>query len=302
MFKKKFFSMISIITLASILLVGCNTGEDETSESEELQITASFSVIADVVEQVAGERANVDYVVPIGEEPHEHEPVPSDFQKVTDSDVFFVNGLGLEEWLESLMDNVTDTPAVEVSAGIEPIKLSDGETDDPHTWLDPNNVNVFVDNILEKLIEIDPDGEDLYRENAETYKQELAELDEMIQEKVEQVPEENRLIVLSEDAFIYFGAAYGFETEGVWELNAHEEGTPQQIARVVDLLGDHDIPYVFLESTINPVHMETVSSNSGVPIYDMTVYTDAVAEEGDASSYIGMMEHNVEAITSALSE
>ncbi|MDV2582902.1 metal ABC transporter solute-binding protein, Zn/Mn family [Alkalibacillus haloalkaliphilus] len=302
MFKKKIISMISIITLASILLVGCNTGEDEATESEELQVTASFSVIADIVEQVAGERANVDYVVPIGEEPHEHEPVPSDFQKVTDSDLFFVNGLGLEEWLESLMDNVTDTPAVELSEGIDTIKLADGETDDPHAWLDPNNVNTFVDNILDELIEIDPDGEEVYRENAENYKQELADLDEMIQEKVEQVPEENRLIVLSEDAFIYFGAAYGLETEGIWELNAHEEGTPQQIARVVDLLGERDIPYVFLESTINPVHMETVSSDSGVPIYDMTIFTDAVAEDGDASSYIGMMEHNVEAITSALTE
>ncbi|GAA0454089.1 metal ABC transporter solute-binding protein, Zn/Mn family [Alkalibacillus silvisoli] len=305
MFNNKIFNMVSVAALSIIFLIGCTSEQEDAPETEadrELQLTASFSVIADIVEEIAGDRAHVDYIVPIGEEPHEHEPVPSDFQKVTDSDVFFVNGLGLEEWLESLMDNVTDTPVFEVSEGLDPIQLSDGETDDPHAWLDPNKVHTFVDNILDRLIEMDPNGEEVYQENADNYKQQLTELDEKIKESVEQVPEENRFILLSEDAFIYFGAAYDFETDGIWELNSHEEGTPQQIARIVDLLGERGIPYVFLETTLNPVHMEAVSSDSGVPIYDMTIYTDAVAEEGDASNYIGMMEHNLEAIVSALSE
>ncbi|MBB5174221.1 metal ABC transporter solute-binding protein, Zn/Mn family [Texcoconibacillus texcoconensis] len=308
MFKSKsLLSALGLLFVSGSILMGCSEETDDQEanqgETEQLELTASFSVLADVVDEVVGDRGTVDYIVPLGEEPEEHEPTPSDFEKVTDSDLFFVNGLGLESWLESMMDNVTDTPAAEVTGGITPIPLSEGNADDPHAWLNPALVKTYVDNIVEELVELDPEGESTFTENAESFKEELNELDAWIEEQTEQIPEEHRFITISEDALVYFGEAYGFETEGIWELNAHEEGTPQQISRLVDMVTERGIPYVFIETTVSPNYMETVSENAGVPIFEEVIYSDALGEEGTGVySYIDMMEHNVEAIVEALGQ
>lgn len=283
-----------------------NDEEDNNEEADadgDLHVTASFSVLADIVEQVGGDRVTVDYIVPRGEEPEEHEPTPSDFEAVTDSEAFFINGMGLESWLESMMENVADTPSVELSDGVEGIPLEDSDAYDPHAWLNPENVSTYVDNLVEELTSLDPEGEEAYQENAEAFKEELTELDSWIEETLADVPEENRFLTISEDALVYFGERYDFETAGIWELNAHEEGTPQQISSLVDHLTEQEVPYVFIESTVNPNYMETVSDNSGVPIYEEMLYTDAIGEDDTGIlTYIDMMEHNVEAFADALGE
>ncbi len=280
-----------------------DNSEEEANGEEELLITTSFSIMADFAENILGDRGTVEYIVPIGEEPHEYEPVPSDFQRVSDSEVFYVNGLDLEEWLQGLIDNTGDVPIVELSEGIDPVALEGDDGNDPHAWLAPGLAPVYVENLVEDLVERDPEGEEEYRENAEQYLEELDELENWTQEKVEEVPEENRIIVLTEDAFKYFGREYGFETDGIWSINSHEEGTPAQINRIIDLAREEQPPYLFLESTIDPRYMESVSENSDVNIYDELIYTDAVGEEGSgAETYIEMMKHNVETIVGALSQ
>ncbi|MBU9710682.1 metal ABC transporter solute-binding protein, Zn/Mn family [Evansella tamaricis] len=301
MFKKKF---LSVILLFSLLLAACSTGDnDGESVSEDgLTITTSFSVLGDIISQIIGDYGSVEYIVPIGEEPHEYEPVPSDFQKVSDADVFYINGLDLEEWLEKIVSNVTETEIVEVSSGVTPIPLVGDDEDDPHAWLSPKNVIQYVENIVEDLVARDPDGESIYRENAEAYIEELMELDEWIEEQVQQIQEEHRVIVVSENAFKYFGEDYGFQTEGVWEINSHEEGTPQQMNRVIDIVGEKNLPAVFVETTVDKRYMETISENTGVPIAG-EVYTDAIGPEGSgAETYIKMMRENVNVFVSGLSE
>ncbi|WP_232725682.1 metal ABC transporter substrate-binding protein [Bacillus sp. FJAT-44742] len=280
-----------------------DNNEEADGDEDEIHVTTSFSVIGDFADNIVGDRGTVEYIVPIGEEPHEYEPVPSDFQKVSDSEVFYVNGLDLEEWLEGLVENVGDVPIVELSEGVDPIALEGDDGHDPHVWLSPSAASVYVENLVKDLVERDPEGEEEYRENAKAYLEELQDLHEWTEEKVEEVPEDNRIIVLSEDAFKYFGRDYGFETDGIWSINSHEEGTPGQINRIVDLARDEDLPALFLESTINPQYMETVAENSGVEIYEEFVYTDAVGQEGSgAETYIDMMEHNVETIVNGLSQ
>ncbi|WP_368504163.1 metal ABC transporter substrate-binding protein [Alkalihalophilus sp. As8PL] len=321
MLRKKGYFMI-VLSLAFLLVVGCSSegtqqedikseqettdytedsAEDATvSEDEGLTITTSFSILGDIIGTIVGERGTIDYIVPIGEEPHEYEPVPSDFQKVSDSDVFYVNGLGLEEWLEKLVESVGDIPIVSVSEGVTPIMLEGEEEEDPHAWMSVANVKVYVENVVEDLIERDPAGEQTYRENADAYLAELVELDAFIKAEVEAIPEENRVIVVSEDAFKYFGEAYGFQTEGVWEINSHEEGTPGQMARLIDVVNDQNVPAIFVETTVDPRYMETVSNNSGVDIAG-EVYTDAVGqEESGAETYVLMMKHNVDTFVSGL--
>ena len=304
MFKSKLLTSLSFIIVFSLLLVGCSS--KDTAQPKEvgdgLEITTSFSVLGDIISQIIGDRGTVEYIVPIGEEPHEYEPVPSDFRKVSDSDVFYINGLDLEEWLEKIVSNVTDTPIVEVSEGVTPIPLVGDDEDDPHAWLSPKNVIIYVENIVSDLIERDPEGKSIYRANADAYIAELKELDAWIEEQVQQIPEEHRLIVVSENAFKYFGADYGFDTEGVWEINSHEEGTPQQISRLVELVRERNVPAVFVESTVDQRYMQTISNETGVPIAG-EVFTDAVGGAGSgAETYIDMIKHNVTVFVEGLKQ
>ncbi|WP_332630572.1 metal ABC transporter substrate-binding protein [Halalkalibacter flavus] len=321
---KKLGFFLFVLSLSFFVLIGCSAEEtqqeelddeqqEETTESEGsteeatneeeggLVITTSFSILGDIIGTIVGDRGTVDYIVPIGEEPHEYEPVPSDFQKVSDSDVFYVNGLGLEEWIEKLVESVGgDISIVSVSEGVTPIMLEGGEEEDPHAWMSVENVKLYVENVVADLIERDPEGESTYRENADAYLAELEELDTFIKTEVEAIPEENRVIVISENAFKYFGEAYGFQTEGVWEINSHEEGTPGQIARVIDVVNDQGIPAIFVETTVDRRYMESVSGDTGVEIAG-EVYTDAVGQDGSgAETYILMMKHNVETFVNGL--
>ncbi|WP_078551272.1 metal ABC transporter substrate-binding protein [Bacillus alkalicellulosilyticus] len=297
--KKNIFSSILFSMLFLLAACGGNNGTED-GEKEGLTITTSFSILGEIIENVIGDRGTVEYIVPIGEEPHEYEPVPSDFQKVSDSDVFYMAGLNLEEWLEKLVENTGDVPVVAANEGIIPVMLDGGEEEDPHAWMSVVNVITYVENIVEDLVARDPDGESVYRENAEAYISQLTELDEWIQAEVADIPQENRVIVLSEDAFKYFGERYGFQTEGVWEINSHEEGTPGQIARVIDLVKEQNVPALFVETTVDSRYMKRISENTGVDIAG-EVYTDAIGQEGSgAESYIDMMRHNVNTFVEGL--
>jgi iron/zinc/copper transport system substrate-binding protein len=292
--KKWILLFITVMTV--MVLAAC--GGSEVRTNDKLQVVTSFSILGDLAEQVAGDRANVEYLVPIGEEPHEYEAVPSDFRKVSDADVFYVNGFGLEEWLERLVQNTGDVSIVSVSDGVTPLPIAGQEGEDPHAWLDVTNVITYVENIRDDLIERDPEGTEVYQVNAEAYIQELEKLHAWIQAEVEGIDE--RVIAVSENAFQYFGEQYGFETYGIWELNSHEEGTPGQIAALVDTVKDRNLPAVFVETTVDSRYMETVARDAGVDIAG-EVYTDAVGLEGSgAETYIKMMEHNVNTFVSGL--
>lgn len=309
MFEKKNFltGLIILITLSLFVVVGCDSETISQQEDEDiiseggLTIATSFSVLGDIVSQIIGDRGSVEYIVPIGEEPHEYEPVPSDFRKVSDAHVFYINGLGLEEWLEKIVSNVTDTEIVTVSTGVDTIPLvGDDDEDDPHAWLSTKNVILYVENIVDDLIERDPGGEDVYKSNAEAYIKELQELDAWIEEQVQLIPGEQRVIIVSENAFKYFGADYGLCTDGIWEINSHEEGTPQQFSRLAELVNERNIPGLFVETTVDNRYMETVANETGVQIKG-EVYTDAVGPQGSgAETYIKMMEHNAKTFVEGL--
>ncbi|MEB1809291.1 MAG: metal ABC transporter substrate-binding protein [Bacillaceae bacterium] len=302
MFQKKSLLSLSFILIFSFFLAACSSNDASTEAGDGLKVTTSFSVLGDIIENIIGDHGSVEYIVPVGEEPHEYEPVPSDFQKVADADVFYVNGLDLEEWLEKIVSNAADTDIVAVSEGVTPIPLVGDDEDDPHAWLSPKNVITYVENIVNDLIERDPEGESIYRANADAYIGELQELDAWVEEEVAGISEEHRVIIVSENAFKYFGADYGFDTEGVWEINSHEEGTPQQISRLVDLVNDRNVPAVFVESTVDKRYMETISNETGVPIAG-EVYTDAIGAAGSgAETYIGMIKHNVSVFVEGLKQ
>lgn len=287
---------ISLLLVIALIISGCG-GVDtvkERGESEGISVVTSTSIIADIAKNVVGYRGTVDYIVPIGENPEDYNLLPSQFQRATDADIVFINGMALELMIENVLSNVTDTRMVHVSDGITPIPLVGEDSPDPHCWLDVQIAVVYAENILAALIEIDPEGAEEYRQNAQEYISQLYELDAWIREEVQKIPEKNRVIIVSENALKYFGEAYGFRTEGIWEINAHEEGTPQQISRIIDLVVNQQIPALFVESTVDHRYMNTIARETGVAIAG-ELFTDALGTQGSGGeTYIKMMRHNVE--------
>ncbi len=303
--QKTFLFIISAVLVLSLVLVGCSSEraaqQDKEDKSGGLQVVTSISILADIARNVVGERGQVTYIVPIGEEPECYEPVPSNFQKVSNADIFFANGLGMEEWLRKIVSNVSDTEVVYLTTGAPTIPLIGRDGADPHLWLNVQHVSdYYVNNILAALIRLDPEGEKEYRRNAELYIAQLQELDAWIVDQVEQIDPDRRMIVISENALKYFGEAYGFDTAGIWELNSHAEGTPQQISRVIDLVQSRQVPALFVEATVDRRYMEAVAKDTGVPIAG-EIHTDALGLEGSgAETYIGMMKHNVNSLLMGL--
>ncbi|HEX6989745.1 MAG TPA: metal ABC transporter substrate-binding protein [Bacillota bacterium] len=263
-----------------------------------LSLITTYSIVYDFVREVAGERAEVTSLVPIGQDPHTYEPKPSDLQAVAGADAVFYHGLNLELWFDRFIQNAGgERPVYIVTEGIEPLTVEGGAYagfPDPHAWMDPGLAIRYVENIRDALAELDPEGADIYAANAERYIGELEELDAWIRREVERIPAERRLLVTSENAFRYFARAYGFEILGyVYNLAPEDEPSARQISELVDSIRAAGLPAVFVETTLDPRILERISSESGAALGG-TVYVDSLGPEGgEADTYIKMMRANV---------
>ena len=304
MFQRKAFIILFTLMLGfSLMLSGCSSSNPAVKPGgdEKLQVVASISIIADIAQNIGRDRINISYLVPRGENPEDFELLPSDLKQISNANVVILNGWNLERMIESSLANINITNVIYAPKGLTPIPLVGETAADPHAWLDARLVTeYYVPNILQALIAMDAENADYYQENAQAYKQELRELDAWIREQVTTIPEKNRVIVISENALKYYGEAYGFQTEGIWELNAHEEGTPQQISRIIDLVRNTNLPAVFVESTLDHRYMNTISVETKVPIAG-ELHTDALGIPGsEGDTYIGMMRHNTTVIVNGL--
>lgn len=306
--------LFSITFLLLFLLGACGSDQNSQEQDEvgQLKIVTTYSIIYDITKNVAGEGVEIYNLAPIGSNPHEYDPLPEDVKKTTDADVVFYNGLNLEEgnsWFGKLTEVAgkgdDEAPVYLVSEGVEPILLeSKGleEETDPHAWLDLRNGMIYAENIRDALIEVDPENESIYRENAETYIKQLKELHEKAIKEIASIAEDKRFLITSEGAFKYFGKAYNIETGYIWEINSENQGAPQEILDVVNLIRTKEVTALFIETSIDRRSMETVSNETGVPIVG-TVYTDSLGKEGtDGDTYLKMMESNIKVIIEGLSE
>jgi len=277
-----------------------------------LSVVATNSIIADITENIAGDRIDLHSIVPVGRDPHEYEPLVEDVRKATDADLILYNGLNLETggngWFTKLMNNankVENEDYFAVSDGVDVLYLSDDEDHskaDPHAWLNLENGMIYAGNIAQRLSEKDPDNRSFYEENLERYLASLEELDQQAKENFQSIPEEKKLIVTSEGAFKYFSKAYGVPSAYIWEINTEEEGTPAQIKNLVDQLQNSAVASLFVESSVNTRPMQSVSRDAGIPIFG-TVFTDSIAEPGEeGDSYYNMMKWNLDTIYQGLNQ
>lgn len=263
------------------------------------KVVTTFTIIQDMAQNIAGDAATVESITKPGAEIHDYEPTPKDIVKAQSADLVLWNGLNLERWFEKFFQNVKDKPAVVVTEGIEPMSINEGPytgNPNPHAWMSPSNALIYIENIKNALVKYDPQNKETYEKNAALYAQKIKELDKPLREKLAQVPEAQRWLVTSEGAFSYLTRDYGFQEAYLWPINAEQQGTPQQVRKVIETVKANNIPVVFSESTISPKPAKQVAKESGAK-YGGVLYVDSLSNKnGPVPTYVDLLNTTVSTI------
>ncbi|WP_062004301.1 metal ABC transporter substrate-binding lipoprotein/adhesin ScbA [Streptococcus cristatus] len=302
-----------LLLLAFVGLAACSSQKSSTETgSSKLNVVATNSIIADITKNIAGDKINLHSIVPVGQDPHEYEPLPEDVKKTSQADLIFYNGINLETggnaWFTKLVENAKKKENKDyyaVSEGVDVIYLegqNEKGKEDPHAWLNLENGIIYAKNIAKRLSEKDPANKETYEKNLKAYVEKLTALDKEAKEKFNNIPEEKKMIVTSEGCFKYFSKAYNVPSAYIWEINTEEEGTPDQIKSLVEKLRKTKVPSLFVESSVDDRPMKTVSKDTNIPIY-AKIFTDSIADKGEeGDSYYSMMKYNLEKIAEGLSK
>lgn len=292
------------LLLTCLALAACQatpqSPAQESTPGAELSVLAAETFLADIAQNVAGERVAVESILPLDLDPHTYEPTPQDLVKITNSQLLIVNGAGFEFWMDELIENSGgEQLVIEASEGLAESSERPG---DPHFWLDPVSVITYVENIRDGLSTVDPAGELVYRRNAAAYIDELKMLDVWIMDYVKQLPKERRILVTNHESFGYYADRYGFEIIGTIIPSASTGSSPsaQQLVQLVDEIRRTNAPAIFLESGSNPQLAEQVARETDVKVIG-DLYTHSISPpDGAAPSYLDMMMYNTRTIVEAL--
>ncbi|KQW29777.1 iron ABC transporter substrate-binding protein [Rhizobium sp. Root274] len=267
------------------------------------KVVTTFTVIADIARNVAGDAADVESITKPGAEIHGYQPTPRDILKARDADLVLRNGLYLEAWFEKFLANLGSVPTVTVSDGVEPISIGGGAYEgkpNPHAWMSPDNALIYVENIRKALSDIDPANAAIYEANAKAYSAKIRAEIEPLKAEISAVPENQRWLVTSEGAFSYLARDLGLKELYLWPINADSQGTPQQVKAVVDAVIANKIPVVFSESTVSDKPAKQVAAETGAA-YGGVLYVDSLSEaDGPVPTYIDLLKVTVSTIAKGL--
>ncbi|PWW03733.1 ABC-type Zn uptake system ZnuABC Zn-binding protein ZnuA [Hoeflea marina] len=272
---------------------------------EKFKTVTTFTVIADIARNVAGEAATVESITKPGAEIHNYQPTPGDIQRAQGAQLVLWNGLGLELWFERFFQNLSDVPSAVVSQGVEPMGISEGPyagKPNPHAWMSPQAALIYVDNIRDAFAEHDPANAETYRANAEAYKAKITATVEPIRAELAAVPEDKRWLVSSEGAFSYLARDFGLSELYLWPINADQQGTPQQFRKVIDAIRKHGIAVVFSESTVPSAPAEQVARETGAR-YGGVLYVDSLTDaDGPVPTYLDLLRVTSDTIAKGLTQ
>ena len=289
--------------LPIFILSSCGGRFTAPSETTDPIVLTSSTFLADIAQNVAGDRVIVESLLPVGSDPHSYQPTPQDVTKIAQSKLLIINGAEYEHFLESLLENAGgEREVIEASAGLSP--RTDAESEhgvDPHLWLDPNNVITYVENIREGLTHYDPEGAAVYQSNAEAYVVQLTELDDWINEQVSQMPPERRLLVTNHEALGYFAERYGFRLIGAVLPSVSSGASPSaaKMANLIDQIKASDTPVIFLDDVENPALAQQIAEETGVKVIE-DLHLESLTDGPPAGTYIDMIKHNTTRIVNAL--
>lgn len=309
--------IFTLVTL-SVFLIGCSekTTMAPSAASDKLKVVATTSFVGDVVGVIAGQAVELIVLLEPGQNPHAYQTAPQDMVNVSEADLIFVNGLGLEEFLDDLIAGTGNSDAlIVVSDGISPLERAEqdhreedqegdeghtGSDQDPHVWFDPNNIMIWTENIVFALAEKDPENADAYLENAAAYREKLNELDGWIRDQVALIPLEKRKLVTDHMAFGYFVEEYGFTQIGavIPAQTTEAETSGQQLAYLIDIIQEEEVKAIFIGVDFDPTLSQMVAEDTGVHL--VPLYFGSLSAGAPAGTYLTFMRHNVKTIVNAL--
>ncbi len=273
--------------------------------AQKFKAVTTFTVIADMAQNVAGDAAEVQSITKPGAEIHEYQPTPQDLMRAQGANLILWNGLNLELWFEKFFDNIHDVPGVVVSTGVEPMSINEGPYNgkpNPHAWMSPTSALIYVDNIRDAFVKYDPENAETYKQNAEIYKAKIRATIDPIKEELSSLPEDRRWLVTSEGAFSYLARDFNLKELYLWPINADQQGTPQQVKHVIDAVRKYNIPVVFSESTISDAPAKQVARETGAK-YGGVLYVDSLSEaDGVVPTYIDLLKVTSSTIAKGLAK
>ena len=320
-FNQKFFDLTKyfkyLIILSSFTVViglnGCvssnPTNRREVSDRQNPQgkkvVLTTFTVLADMAQNVAGDKAIVESITKLGAEIHGYEPTPSDLQRGQGVDLILDNGLNLERWAERFYNSIPKVKRLTLSEGIQPINITEDAYQgkpNPHAWMSPKNALIYVENIRKALGEIDPTNATVYDANAKIYSQKIQAIDAKLKQAIAAIPPDKRYIVSCEGAFAYFARDYGLKEVYIWSVNAEQQATPKQVQRVIETVRSQRIPAVFCESTVSNQAQLQVVKETGAK-YGGVFYVDSLSPpDGETPTYLKLLEYNANTLIKGLQE
>lgn len=272
---------------------------------EKFKAVTTFTVIADMARNVAGDAAIVESITRPGAEIHGYSPTPRDIIRAQDADLILWNGLNLELWFEQFLSNLRDIPSATLTDGVDPMSISEGEYNgkpNPHAWMGLTTALIYIDNIRDAFVLHDPDNADTYRANAEAYKSEITATIAPLRDAILAVPEQQRWLATCEGAFSYLIRDFGMKELYLWPMNADQQGTPQQVRKVIDTVRENKIPAVFCESTVSQAPAQQVARETGTK-YGGVLYVDSLTEEdGLVPTYLDLLRVTSETIVKGLTQ
>ncbi|WP_187971908.1 metal ABC transporter substrate-binding protein [Aquibium microcysteis] len=294
--------MLRTLAIAVLALV---TSFGAAAADDRLKVVTTFTVIADMARNVAGDAATVESITRPGAEIHNYQPTPGDILKAQDADLILWNGLNLELWFERFFTNLRDVPSAVVSEGVVPMSIGDGPyagKPNPHAWMSPSDALIYVDNIAKALASADPANAATYEANAAAYRARIEAAITPIRAQLAAIPEERRWLATSEGAFSYLARDFGLKELYLWPINADSQGTPQQIRRVIDVMRAERVPAIFSENTVSDKPARQVARETGAA-YGGVLYVDSLSEaDGPVPTYLDLLRITAETIAKGLTE
>ncbi len=294
--------LLGILALAAL---GPGGARAQDGSEKKFKAVTTFTVIADMAKNVAGDAAIVESITKPGAEIHNYAPTPGDIRRAQDAQLILWNGLNLELWFEKFFQNLKQVPGVVVSQGVTPLSITEGPYSgkpNPHAWMSPENALIYVDNIRDAFVKYDPKNAETYKANAEAYKRKISASIAPIRAKLDAIPADKRWLVTSEGAFSYLAKDFGLKELYLWPINADQQGTPQQVRKVIDAVRKNKIPAVFSESTVSDKPAKQVARETGAH-YGGVLYVDSLSEaDGPVPTYVDLLTVTSDTIAKGLSE
>ncbi|YCK82877.1 metal ABC transporter substrate-binding protein [Arthrobacter sp. D3-18] len=297
---RRFAAVLTAIALA--LGVSACGGNSSAGEDDKPVVLTTFTVLADIAKNVAGDKLRVESITKAGAEIHGYEPTPGDIRKAAQADLILDNGLNLEAWFSQFVEDL-DVPHAVVSDGVEIMPIAEDSYQgkpNPHAWMSPRNVQLYANNMAKAFAKLDPSHAAEFEANAKTYNAQLQTVQDEMVSKLSVLSEKQRALVTCEGAFSYLARDAGLKEVYIWAVNAEQQATPQQITRAIEFVKDNQVPAVFCESTVSDAPMQQVVGATDAK-FGGTLYVDSLSEaDGPVPTYLDLIRHDAKVITTAL--